>query len=349
MAKYRIVHYINQFFGGIGGEEKADIPPKIEEGIVGPGLAFKNALGDDYEIVATVVCGDTYFGTDMAKAEKEVLELIKKHKPDGVIAGPAFNAGRYGVACGAVAAAVDAKLGIPVICGMYPENPGVDMFKKHVYIVETANAATGMRKAVPTMTALFKKMLSGEEIGSPEEEGYIERGVRVGFFHPKRGSERAVDILVDVLQGKEAKTEYPIPLFDRVAPNPPVKDMKGATIAIITSGGVVPQGNPDKIEASSANKYGVYSIKGKTTMSPEEFMSVHGGYDRTYVLENPNLVVPLDVLREMEKEGAIGSVYDYFMATTGNGTSTDNAKKYAKEYVEQLKKDKVTAVILTST
>ena len=24
MAKYKIVHYINQFFAGIGGEEKAD-------------------------------------------------------------------------------------------------------------------------------------------------------------------------------------------------------------------------------------------------------------------------------------------------------------------------------------
>lgn len=25
MAKYKIVHYINQFFAGIGGEEKAEI------------------------------------------------------------------------------------------------------------------------------------------------------------------------------------------------------------------------------------------------------------------------------------------------------------------------------------
>ena len=28
MAKYKIVHYINQFFAGIGGEEKADYKPK---------------------------------------------------------------------------------------------------------------------------------------------------------------------------------------------------------------------------------------------------------------------------------------------------------------------------------
>ena len=28
MDKIRVVHYINQFFAGIGGEEKADIPPR---------------------------------------------------------------------------------------------------------------------------------------------------------------------------------------------------------------------------------------------------------------------------------------------------------------------------------
>ena len=38
---YRIVHYINQFFAGIGGEEKADFRPESREGAVGPGIAFK--------------------------------------------------------------------------------------------------------------------------------------------------------------------------------------------------------------------------------------------------------------------------------------------------------------------
>ena len=33
----RVVHYINQFFGGLGGEDKADTPPQITEGAAGPG------------------------------------------------------------------------------------------------------------------------------------------------------------------------------------------------------------------------------------------------------------------------------------------------------------------------
>ena len=43
MAKYKIVHYINQFFAGIGGEEKADYTPELREGVVGPGKGLKAA------------------------------------------------------------------------------------------------------------------------------------------------------------------------------------------------------------------------------------------------------------------------------------------------------------------
>ena len=40
---YRVVHYINQFFANIGGEEMAHIAPEIREGFVGPGfIAFRN-------------------------------------------------------------------------------------------------------------------------------------------------------------------------------------------------------------------------------------------------------------------------------------------------------------------
>ena len=68
MAAYRIVHYLNQFFGGIGGEDKADYEPEVQEKVIGPGLALAQGLGDDYEIVATVICGDNYFGENLDEA-----------------------------------------------------------------------------------------------------------------------------------------------------------------------------------------------------------------------------------------------------------------------------------------
>ena len=55
-----IVHYLNQFFGGLGGEEVADAPPEVRDGAVGPGRLLERVLGDGSQVVKTFVCGDNY-------------------------------------------------------------------------------------------------------------------------------------------------------------------------------------------------------------------------------------------------------------------------------------------------
>ena len=130
MGKIKVVHYINQFFAGIGGEEQAHIKPEVREEVVGPGMAINAGFKGEAEIVATIICGDSYFNENVEEAKAEILEMVKKYEPDLFIAGPAFNAGRYGVACGTIADAVQSELGIPSLTGMYIENPGADMFKR---------------------------------------------------------------------------------------------------------------------------------------------------------------------------------------------------------------------------
>ena len=349
MKKYKIVHYINQFFAGIGGEEKADYKPELREGNVGPGLALDTALGEDYEVVATIICGDNYFGENLETATDTVLEMVKKYNPDVFVAGPAFNAGRYGVACGTVCKAVEERLGIPSVTAEYEENPGVDMFRKDVIIVKTGNSAADMRKAVKNIASIVKKMATGEEILGPAEEGYHERGIRVNYFAEERGSERAIQMMLKKLKGEPFKTDLPMPKFDRVDPAEPIKDIKKAKIAIVTSGGIVPHGNPDHIESANATRFGAYSIEGMDELSAKDFTTIHGGYDRQFVMENPNLVVPLDVLREMEKAGEFGEIYNTFFTTTGTGTSTGSAAKFGTEIGQKLIDEHVDGVILVST
>lgn len=349
MGKLRIVHYINQFFAGIGGEEKAHVEPEVREEVIGPGLAIQQGFKDEGEIVATIICGDSYFGENMDEAKAKILEMVKKYEPDLFIAGPAFNAGRYGVAAGSITEAVQNELGIPAVTGMYIENPGADMYKKDVYIVSTKNSAAGMRDAMSKLIPLAKKLVNKEEIGSPEEEGYIARGIRKNIWTDKVGAERAADMLVAKLKGEEFVTEYPMPSFDRVEPNAPIKDITKATIAIVSSGGPVPYGNPDHIEASSASKYGKYDIDGVDDLTEGKWATAHGGYDPTYANEDLDRVIPVDVLRNYEKEGKIGKLHRYFYSTVGNGTAVANAKEFAEEFSKELKDDGVDAVILTST
>ena len=81
----------------------------------------------------------------------------------------------------------------------------------------------------------------------------------------------------------------------------------------------------------------------------DRYETAHGGYDPVYANEDPDRVLPVDVLRDMEKEGVIGSLHHLFYTTVGNGTSVASAKAFAAEYSQKLKADGVDAVILTST
>ena len=350
MSKIRVVHYINQFFANIGGEEKADYPAELRVGEkIGPGLALTQQFGEEAEIVATIVCGDSYFNENLEKAKAEILEMVKGQNPDIFIAGPAFNAGRYGVACGTVCDMVQEELGIPAVTGMYVENPGADMFKNKVYTVPTKNSAAGMRDAVKKLAPLALKLAKGEKIGASCEDNYMPNGIRVNLFEEKRGSKRAVEMLLKKIAGKPFVTEFPMPTFDKVDPQPAIKDLSKATIALCTSGGIVPKGNPDHIESSNATRYGEYDITGVNDLTEETYETAHGGYDPVYANEDPDRVLPVDVMREFEREGVIGKLHNKFYTTVGNGTAVLSSKAFADEYAQKLIADGVDAVIMTST
>jgi len=348
--KYRIVHYLNQFFGGVGGEEKADCKPFTIQGPQGPGRLLEKLFREenaDVEIVATVVCGDSYFAENQESVLREWIPAIRGHRPDLVVAGPAFNAGRYGMACGAICSSLE-PLGIPAVTAMYKENPGVDQYRKTALIVESANTVSGMEDAARKMVRLGIKRLREEKIEFPKAEGCFEQGIRRNYFHAEPAYRRAIDMLLRKIDGEPFETEYPIPFFDRVEPQPALAGMKGVTIALVTSGGIVPTGNPDHIESSSASKYGKYPLEGLTTADAGTHQSAHGGYDTTYVNADPNRVLPIDVIRDLEKEMGF-KTHPWYYATVGNGTSVDNAQKFAKEIAVELIRDGVQAVILTST
>lgn len=345
----RILHYINQFFGQKGGEEAAGCPPETHSGAIGPGLQLEKMLEGSATIAATIICGDSWFNENVDASKDFIREALQEISPDFVVAGPAFNAGRYGMACGHVAQ-VAAELNIPTISGIYPENPGYELYRQWMYAVETGNSAASMRSALPAMAALVKRFIDTQgNPGLPEEAGYLPRGVRINHFEQETGAVRAVEMLTRKLSGKSYQTELPMPVFDRVAPQPPVQDLASATIALVTSGGVVPKGNPDHIESSNASRYGEYSLEVVDSLSPQSYQTAHGGYDPVACNGDPNRVLPVDVMRDLEREGVIGKLHSQFFATVGNGTSVSNARKYGEEITMKLQKAGVTAAIMTST
>lgn len=344
----RVVHFLNQFFGGLGGEEKANLPVQTVNGAVGPGKALQQALGKDAQIVATIVGGDNYMNEEKSRALSAVKTALSEHRPDVVIAGPAMNAGRYGLACGEVCVAAQ-EMGIAAVTGMYPENPGVLEFRRRVFIVPTGDTPADMIKHLHTMAGLALKMARGEELGPPDVEGYLPRGVRKPGMRERPGAVRAVDMLVARLAGSPFQTEIPIEMPERVAPAAPLTDVSSSTIALITTGGLVPKGNPDRLVRGGAKEYVRYSIDGLSSMTPDRWESVHRGFYTGVVNENPNYILPLNIVRELELEGAIGKVHATYFSTSGVGTAVVEARRMGAEIGRELKEAGVNAAIMVAT
>ncbi len=349
MSQIKVVHYINQFFAGLGGEEKASTPPGVREGPVGPGQLLQSLLAEKGEVIATVYCGDNYISEREESATKEIVEIISRFHPSVVIAGPAFSSGRYGLSCGRICQAVQQKLGIPAVAGMHEENPGVDSYRAKVYIAATSDRVSGMGEAMSLMVKLAVKLASGESLGPAAEEGYLPTGQRKNTFTAKPGVERALAMLFKKMNGEAFVTECPLPKYDQVPLAPAIADLSKATIALVTEGGLVPRGNPDRIESAWATKWAKYSIAGLDGLSNQSYQCVHGGFDTTLVNEDPNRLLPLDVMRDMEKEGVIGKLHDYCYVTVGGIGSISRMRKFGAEIAKELKTANVHGVVLPAT
>ena len=345
----KVVHYLNQFFGGIGGEEEANAAPQISAGAVGPGRAINHILGDRGEVVGTIICGDNYFAENTGQALEKIVGMISAYNPDLLLAGPAFNAGRYGVACGEICKVVHDRLGLVALTAMFEENPGTALFQQEVYIVKTQESVRGMTEALTKMVSIGLRLVNNELIGPAVTEGYYPRGIVKNEFVEKSGAVRAVDMILAKMKGEPFQPEVALPKPDRVEPAILQKELASAKVALATDGGLVPKGNPDNMESSRSTRFAAYDIEGRERLSPDEFEVNHGGFDTVMVNQDPNRLVPLDVLRELETEGVIGQVHNEVYTTAGVATSLENSGKIARNMVAAMKENEVDAVILTST
>lgn len=350
----KAIHYINQFFGQVGGEDMADYEPEIREGAVGCSQIF-NSQAKDVTVTHTVICGDNFMASKTDEAVARIMKLLEGKSFDLFIAGPAFNAGRYGNACGQIAKAVKEKYGVPVITSMNEENPGVELFHKDMYIFKGGNRATFMKQDIEKLAAFADKIARKENLMPASVEGYFPRGIRHQVFLSDLGmpsvpaADRAFDMLLKKLKGEPYQTELPMPKLDKIPIAPAIKNLRNVRLALVTSGGIVPSDNPDRIQSCSATKWGKYDISKLDKFTAPEYKTIHAGYDPEQADKNPNVVVPLDAIRAYQKEGRLGEVDEYFYTTVGTGTTQGEASRMGKEIAKVLHERNVEAVLLTST
>jgi glycine reductase len=340
----KIVHYVNQFFAGMGGEDAAGTGPEMRDGAVGPGRKLASLLGDEHEIVATAVCGDDYAASH-AEFAAELVSQAKERGAEMLIAGPAFTSGRYGMACARIAAAAS-EAGLPALASMHPDNAGIGE-AAGTTVVESGLTARQMKESLERFATATLKVAGGEELTA--RDGRVGPVARVNRFADRNAAQRAVALVLTRLGGDKDATEIPLPDFDSVPPAAPIADATTAVFALVTEGGFVPFGNPDRLESARATKWVRHSLDGIDSADEGEYMSVHGGFSTVWANADPNRILPLDVAREMEREGAIGRLHGEYLGTTGNGTTVADARRFGMEWAAELRQAGIQAAILTAT
>ena len=342
------MHYVNQFFGGIGGEEKAHAPLEVREGPVGPGRALQQVLGGQGAVVATLICGDDYVAEREDESGAAIREALGRHRPDLVLAGPAFDSGRYGLGC-ALTCRVAQSLGIAAVTGMYPDNAAIITHRRELLAVPTGLDASEMKAILARMVGLGLRLARGETLGSAAEEDYIPRGIRRLVLKEKVGYERALDMLLAQVAGQPVASEIQVQQYDARASGPAGGDLARAIIGIVVSTGIVPRGNPDHLPGARALAAGRYSIDGLGSLDVAQWESAHGGFN-TKILNtrSPDYALPLGTLRALEAEGAIGGIYPWIYSTVGNQTAVGPARAIGRRVAEEFRDAGVAAALQVS-
>jgi glycine reductase complex component B subunit gamma len=347
-APLRVVHYLNQFFGGIGGEDQAHVGVTVRAGAVGPGRLLEKALGDGARVEATVIGGDNFVNERGEDASRAIAAELERLRPDVLVAGPAFGSGRYGLACALVCKVAQGQ-GIPAITAMHPENPGASGARRGVYIVPTGAAATSMQAGLDALAPLARRLGRGEALGLAEVDGYMPRGTRRVHDRGRPGYQRALDMLLDKLHGRPYRSEVPYAAPERVPPAPPLADLSRARIAMVTTGGLVRKGNPDKQVSANAVRYHRHTVAELESLSPADWEAYHAGYFNHIVNSNPNYILPLSFLRDLERQGKVGRVHEHIYALPGVSTPVAVSAGHGRRIAEDLKTGGVDGALLVAT
>jgi glycine reductase len=140
-------------------------------------------------------------------------------------------------------------------------------------------------------------------------------------------------------------------VWDDIPPAPPLDHVKNHNIAVITTSGVVPWGNPGRFKTYRNTHWEKYNIAEVKELEPGKWEAVHGGYNVAYMNKNPHYGVPLDALRSLEADGKIGpgKFYPAYYVIPGNQGSPAVMRRVGKEIADDLKKDNVEGVLFVAT
>ena len=168
-----------------------------------------------------------------------------------------------------------------------------------------ARTSPGMREALPGSRPRSRRgSAAGEELGAPEDEGYLPRGPapqRPRRPHRCRARDRPA--------ARQARRRRRAPRSRRAAIAFRRRRRSSISprrrLALVTEAGCVPQGNPDRLaDPITRNVWLRYPLAGEAHAGARRATNpCTRGFDTAAANADPNRLVPLDAARELEREG----------------------------------------------
>jgi glycine/betaine/sarcosine/D-proline reductase family selenoprotein B len=352
-TKLKVMHYINQFFAGIGGEDKASVPLEFVEGALGPGIPLQKLISEKANIIMTAYCGDNYFPDHKEAVTQEINKRARENGVDLLVAGPAFFSGRHGFACVEVCNSFSNSLGSNSATGLAASSPAIPIYKRYknrrVYAFPTAENVAGMKAALDKIAKGIMKCGSRGALGPAVEEGYIPRGLRIFETMDKSAVERAVEMLRKRIGGSPFTSEFTLEQVEETPIAEPVSNISDTVIALASTGGLHVSSNPYGAVSFKNSVWAKYPIGKLDSMKQEKWVVIHAGISNVYIAENPNYLVPLDVGREFESEKRFARLSPNFYSTTGVGGALEEMAKIGTEMAKSMKEEGIGAALLVST
>lgn len=181
----------------------------------------------------------------------------------------------------------------------------------------------------------------------PRREGASVTHVFVDYETP--AAKRGIDMLLSKFHGAAFKSEVPITAAQSIPMPRLMGRLEDTEIAFVTDGGLVPRGNPDNLVPVGADRFCTYSLQGQDRLCAGVYEVSHQGYDNTFVLEDPNRLLPLDAARRAEAAGRISRIADRFYSTAGVMISIENSREFGRKIAASAREQGIGGVIVSST
>jgi glycine/betaine/sarcosine/D-proline reductase family selenoprotein B len=101
--------------------------------------------------------------------------------------------------------------------------------------------------------------------------------------------------------------------------------------------------------AANATRYHRHSVRELESLTPEGWEAYHAGYFNHIVNKNPNYILPLSFLRDLEGKGRIGRVHEWIYALPGVSTPVAVATGLGESIARDLSTAGVDGCILVAT